>query len=860
MFPQKNRFSTFISVSLSVLILGVAGVGLYTYNSLNKVIDQLSHEANPNLNLIVLKDIMVSITGIENDMESFMLTDDETYRNRFDQRIADAEMFLDSLKGMNQDDKDFLRYTDSLGSLIHRKVDILSELQGLNTVNLSAPIIDLAQKLDTIPVDFPREKSAKIVANKPEVQKAQKEEPLVEVDSAQTTNAEEVKKKKGFWKGFISIFSRNKESEDSEEELTPTEEEPDLVVEKQDFIKDSTLITQKALEYKKKLQDELIQLQNKTQSISKDIRQRELELAQNQQTIQSRIIDLLTYLEEREVDKIKLRNYNAQIIAEETNDQVLAFSLLTIVLLIGTGYVVYSYMEKNKAYQKILSTATEDAKNLAKEKEQFLANMSHEIRTPMNAISGFTHQLLKTELSESQREQLDIINRSSDHLLHILNDVLDFSKLQANKLILEDEPYDLHLLMSDAMQIMLHKADEKDISINYYAENIPHFVKGDPYRFKQILINLVSNSIKFTDKGSVNIHLSVRKKYRTNELQLVVKDTGIGIPKDQQSRIMMEFEQAGSSSDHKGTGLGLSITKKLVELHNGKLRLESEEGKGTKVTVHLPFTEVEQPPQLSDINTVDIDLSETNILIADDEPFNVKLLTTVLEQKRARWTACKDGKEAIETLKQNPFDLAILDLKMPHFSGLEVAQQIRLEPGPNVGIPMIALTATVIKEVVDQCVHYGFNYVLRKPFDENELFSIIETELAGQAEKSIKKKDRLTSSDTKMYDLSDLKALGDEVFVVDMLETFLNNSEPGIKNIETLFESKNWEGLADEAHKIVAPARYLGAAIVVDLLKSLELEARKANPEITTRELNNVIKSVNELNQELNKYLLKVQV
>ena len=277
-----------------------------------------------------------------------------------------------------------------------------------------------------------------------------------------------------------------------------------------------------------------------------------MELAQNQQTIQSRIIDLLTYLEEREVDKIKLQNYNAQIIAEETNDQVLAFSLLTIVLLIGTGYVVYSYMEKNKAYQKIMSTATEDAKNLAKAKEQFLANMSHEIRTPMNAISGFTHQLLKTELSESQREQLDIINRSSDHLLHILNDVLDFSKLQANKLILEDEPYDLHQLMSDAVQLMLHKADEKDISINYYAENIPHYIKGDPYRFKQILINLVSNSIKFTEKGSVNIHLSVRKKSRVNELQLVVKDTGIGIPKDQQTRIMMEFEQAGSSLRSQG--------------------------------------------------------------------------------------------------------------------------------------------------------------------------------------------------------------------------------------------------------------------------------------------------------------------
>ncbi len=856
MLPQKNRFSTFISVSLSVLILGVAGVGFYTYNSLNKVIDQLSQESNPNLNLIVLKDIMVSITGIENDMESFMLTEDETYKNRFDQRITDASMFLDSLKGMNQEDKDFLRYTDSLGSLINQKVTILNELKGLTNYNISGSINDLAQKLDTIPVDLPTDKPQRKLTKPQRLQDVV--EPSV-IDSVQSASEEDARKKKGFWKGFISIFSKSKEEEISE--TTPSVESDTLntMSAQANFSNDSTLIVQKTLEYRKKLQNELMELQNKTQLIHADHRQRELELAQNQQIIQSKIIDLLTYMEEREVDKIKLRNYNAQIIAEETNDQVLAFSMLTIMLLVATGYVVYIYMEKNKAYQKIMSTATEDAKNLAKAKEQFLANMSHEIRTPMNAISGFTHQLLKTDLSNSQREQLDIIHRSSDHLLHILNDVLDFSKLQANKLILENKPYDLHQLMGDAVQLMLHKADEKDISINYYAENIPHYVKGDPYRFKQILINLVSNSIKFTEQGNVNIYLSVRRKYRTNELQLVVEDTGIGIPKDQQSRIMMEFEQAGSSSDHKGTGLGLSITKKLVELHNGKMKMDSEEGKGTKVTIQLPYTEVDELPETPSRAEVKLDLSETTILIADDEPFNIKLLTTVLDQKGAKWVACKDGKEAIDQLQKNTFDLALLDLKMPHFSGIEVAQKVRNNSGPNHGIPLIALTATVIREDIDQCIQHGFDHVLRKPFDESELFSIMEAELSIQQNESPLKKVQ-DSRNQEMYDLSDLKELGDEAFVVDMLETFLNSSEPGIKNIQHLFENKNWEGLADEAHKIVAPARYLGASAVVSQLKALELEARKENPKITPKELKRVQKSLSDLNRELGKYLVKVQV
>ncbi len=862
---QKNRFAAFISISLAVLILAVAGVGFYTYNSLNKVVDQLRYESYPNFNIIAIKDIMASITGIEHDLESYLLTEDEMHKNRYDQRISDAKIFLDSLRKMNQDDPDFLRFTDSLHSLINQKVAILGELQELASYNLSGSINDLAKRLDQLPVKINGDSLLKdsVVSKNDELALADDSiiisgKELAESDTLSVNEEEE--KKKGLWKSIVSIFSKNKDQKENQVATVKEKAIDSTDVVPQNLPSDSALVAQKTQEYRKQLQLELIQLRNESREISKDIRERELELAQNQQVIQSRIIDILTYLEDREVDKIKLMNYNAQLIADRTTDQVIVFSLLTILLLFATGYVAYSYIEKNKAYQRVLSQATLDAENLAKSKEQFLANMSHEIRTPMNAISGFTEQLLKTDMTVSQRESLDIIHRSSNHLLHILNDVLDFSKLQADKLTLEDIPYDLPQLMSDAVKLMLHKAQEKGLAINYVSENIPKFIFGDPYRFKQIIINLVSNSIKFTDKGKIDIHLTAKKRNRVNELQLIVEDTGIGIPKDQQSRIMMEFEQVGKSSNHTGTGLGLSITKKLVELHQGKMNLESEVDKGTKITVSIPYVKAEDAPQEMQKDVVSLDLRDVNILIADDEPFNIKLLTAILDNKGARWVTCKDGREALKELNRTKFDIALLDLKMPHLSGIDVAKSLRSRPGPNYRTPLVALTATIMKEDIDQCMKYGIDHVVRKPYSEEQLFEVIASELKIYSEVKDNHSEVKGTTDHKSFDLTDLRELGDEAFVIDMLETFLNNSKPGTQNIQQYYRRQEWINLADEAHKIVAPARYLNAVTLVNQLKAIEFEARKEDPQISHSDIEKIIKSLNKLNHELSQYLLKEQV
>ena len=377
-----------------------------------------------------------------------------------------------------------------------------------------------------------------------------------------------------------------------------------------------------------------------------------------------------------------------------------------------------------------LIVAREQAESSTRSKEVFLANMSHEIRTPMNAIIGMVNQLAKTTLDSSQLFYLDTINSASENLLVIINDILDLSKIEAGKLNLENIGFELKAVVSRAMQVLMHKAEEKGLSItqSHSDISISPVLMGDPYRLNQVLLNLISNAIKFTEKGGVDLSCTVVKDTPTKQTILItVKDTGIGMDEEFVNSLFDKFSQEDVSVTRRygGTGLGMSICKDLVELMDGKIEVVSKKDIGTNIFIKIEFAigGTSDLPR-KEIFYINKDmLTNKKILVVDDNNMNRLVAKTILKNYGAIITEAANGKEAIELLQQEQIELVLMDIQMPVMGGMEATKIIRQDISES--LPIIALTANAIKGDNEKCIDGGMNAYLSKPFKERDLLNVV---------------------------------------------------------------------------------------------------------------------------------------
>jgi PAS domain S-box-containing protein len=497
--------------------------------------------------------------------------------------------------------------------------------------------------------------------------------------------------------------------------------------------------------------------------------------------------------------------------------------------------------------QKILELELTQAKNAAeastRAKEMFLANMSHEIRTPMNAILGMTNQLSKTTLNKTQHFYLNTVQSAAENLLIIINDILDLTKIESGKLSLEKIGFEPKAVLARTMQVMMHRAEEKGIAfVNSFCDaSLSPVLLGDPYRLNQVILNLVSNSIKFTKKGSVDITCSViSDTAEKQKVQLTVTDTGIGMDEEYIKKLFEKFSQEDDSTTRKygGTGLGMSICKDLIELMGGEIKATSVKGEGTSVSFAIEFDKgtVADLPQKETAETDTSILADKKILITDDNEMNQLVAATILQNFGAKITQAFNGLEAVEQLKKSTFDIVLMDVQMPVMDGIEATKVIRETISKD--LPIIALTAFAIKGDNQKCLDAGMNDYLSKPFEESQLLNIVSRWVGKTIPKKVKIEEVITikTNDMPLYDLTQLNTLarGNKEFIGKMIALFIEQVPASVKEIQEAYEQKDFEKVKKTAHRIKPSIDTMGIESLKEEIREIEqsAEAYQTSPQL----------------------------
>lgn len=787
------KFKIRLTVELKMILLLIVAVllvvitGIYAYKQFSSIVTKISTEARPDIQLITARALLNDLKDAEISVKSYTLTKDAMELEKFYQSVEASNTKLLQLYDSDSSNNRINKELNQLDSLIGEKFIVLNELLIVQNE------FRVQEALDKVVVNLKKAAAGTKTS----------------ADTITTLVDSKIKR------GLIGWLAKRKNKEGSSQK--------ELSVKPSDKITFSDI------------NEEVEQVKREEKSIERALKEQELNLLKADKNITREIRKILSQLEEKELMFLNAEISNAEEAMKTTNKNIAIFIIATGILLAFMALVFVNYIQNSKEVKEYLKQAKERAEDLAATKERFLANMSHEIRTPMNAIIGFTQQLASEPLTKKQHEYLSIVSKSSEHLLYLINDILDLTKVKSGKLKLEKINFNVHDTIENTIELSQLNAKKKGIKlINKMDDSLPTFVAGDPHRLAQILLNLINNAIKFTEKGSVTIaSTALLRSKKEATVRIQIKDTGIGMTTAQLDKVFEEFEQAETSTERNfgGTGLGLTITKMLVEIHKGKINVESEKNKGTKITIEIPYelpdnetiNELEPQPELEKT-----ELNGLNILVVDDEPFNRQLLRSILDKHQVKYTEASDGLEAIKEVEQHKYDIILMDARMPNLNGVEASKRIRkLKDKTKNNIPIIALTAAISKADKEKYKKAGMNSILQKPFKEMELINAISSvSINTEAVVVDKTASKIEVSEPRKLalDFEDLKSLSenDSEFYKEMLHIFIKGTKESISIMEKEIGASNYAAIAEAAHKASSPCKHISANKLYKLLKEIE--------------------------------------
>ncbi|WP_207421005.1 ATP-binding protein [Desertivirga brevis] len=557
----------------------------------------------------------------------------------------------------------------------------------------------------------------------------------------------------------------------------------------------------------------------------------------------NQMLNILQEVEKDAVRQVDRNNSDTKKVIESGANRIINIILLFVLATAILLYLILTDISKSARYRKQLELAKDEAERHSAVRQRFLANMSHEIRTPLQSIIGYSEQLLNQ--AEPRKEDIEAIHYSSEHLLQIVNEILDYSRLASGKFSLNYTVFNLHELLGEIIAVMRPQAEKKKVALVLQNSSSYEYVKGDSFRLKQILYNLLSNAIKFTNEGSVILSVKSSDVGKRYIYHFSVQDTGAGIPKDSLTNIFNQFEQVNTSSvaATSGTGLGLSIVKELVELQGGEIYVESEIGKGSCFTIELGFAKPKQNPVAEvEVKEARGAVSDSRVFVVDDDELILQLCSSILEKNNVVHSCFNSPLDLLASIDAPEEVIVFADIRMPQMNGLDLCIELRKL---SATMKIFALTAQALPEERQVILESGFDGILMKPFREADLMSL----LRGGEHSEVTP---IVTEVKNELDLSSIRMMtfGDNDRLLKILQKYVDDSTDDIEQLGKLRADD--PEVAFLFHRLAGRSAQLGAARLASLLRELEILALNSNtdeksPAITVEDIKWVTEEVQDV-------------
>jgi hypothetical protein len=796
------------SITLKVLIgyllvAALAAVAVwFIHSQVIKFSDITQSNSLNNNQLLLVSEIATDLYETESTGRRFIQSGDTTDLNRYSAQIDSIQNKIDSLR-KTYAERVMMTELDSITTLLSKKSENLEQLLKLRTqdenTSYYAQVIEELQKLD--PAFGELDYDTRFSALEPHQRDV-----------------------------LIKLLEFSKD--ESSEQLSS-------------LSSDSLIVSVKKV---------LNELEQENQKFREIINKKENELLKNDIVLNEQLRNLLTEieLEERQISLSRVEN--SQILLKQVSRIIIIVGIASILIILLFLFLIVRDISKGQRYRVKLEEAKLFTEALMQRREQFMSTITHDLRSPLNSVIGYTELMKKSGLNTKQEHYLGHLKKSSEFILHLVNDLLDLSKLEAGKMGVEKLPFNPKNLLEETFQNTIPGNDKKDLKLTVIApEDTNCTVLSDPFRIKQILSNLIANAFKFTESGGITVAISMKKEIEDSYLLTIsIIDTGIGISKLKQQEIFEEFSQEHNQIEKKfgGTGLGLAITKKIVGLLKGSMELRSEPGKGSEFTVHIPVIKISEKIEiLIETELSDFDLSGKNILVVDDESSQLALAKELIKSVGMNCETSTNGEEALLKLQQKSYHLVVTDIQMPKMDGFNLVKAIKNNTNLS-EIPVIAVSGRT--NVTNATyLQAGFSGNLLKPYRPSELLMKIGEILNVKLKNNNLQLKNFTSN-SKDYSLDEilLFAGADKKALATILNAFINSNKINLKEILYAQKQNDFERAAQIAHRMLPMFKQLKAGKIIGKLEQLE---RKEHEILTKDEIIFLIQEIEELLTALEK-------